>query len=72
MGVFTWRQRGIVYLTNFGVIGLGAAIGALVDIFYLKNGHYWAAAASAILSFPIVLWLTIVLLRGSIKPKFKA
>lgn len=72
MQVFTWRQRGIVYSTNLLIIGLGAALGVLVDIFLVKNGRYWAAAVGAILSLPIALWLTIRFIRHSIKSQIKA
>lgn len=71
MGIFTWRQRAIVYLTNFIVIGLGAAFGVLADVLLIKNGRYWGAAVGAIFAFPFAVWLTISLLRGSIKPRLQ-
>ena len=67
MRIFTWKQRAIVYLTNLFVIGTGSLLGAVVDIFLIKNGRYWGTAGGALLAFPFALWVTVALVRASIK-----
>ncbi|HVM90884.1 MAG TPA: hypothetical protein VMU11_03240 [Verrucomicrobiae bacterium] len=66
MGIFTWKQRLIVYLTNLFVIGTGSVLGAVVDIFLIKNGRYWGTAGGAILSFPFAIWVTVVVIKAHI------
>jgi len=66
MGIFTWKQRLIVYLTNLFVIGTGSVLGAVVDIFLIKNGRYWGTAGGAILSFPFAICVTVVVIKAHI------
>lgn len=67
MRIFTWKQRAIVYLTNLFVIGTGSLLGAIVDIFLIKNGRYWGTAGGAVLAFPFAIWVTIAVIKAHIR-----
>jgi hypothetical protein len=66
MRIFTWKQRLVVYLSNIFVIGAGSILGAIVDIFLIKNGRYWGTAGGAILSFPFAIWVTVAVIKAHI------